>query len=201
MMSSEEANMKFKPELQMLEISLTENLLKEHKPLRCNKCSKFNKDQLSVPNTFLRAKIDKPLHLENHTISKTEKLSDQKIMTCKTLEAEAISKETTDKKTDKKLELNTEEKKTDQEEELNLNNKKNNNSNNNSLNPKALDKNSKEKITCRALLNMIIEELMQIPVMTSMKDKKKEIVRRLSGMIDKEVNLEVKRVLNSPLEL
>merc|ERR1712195_26883 len=120
----------------------------------------------------------------------------QKIMTCKTLEAEAISKEITDKKP----ELNTEEKKTYQEEVLNLN-KKNNNSNNNSLNPKALDKNLKEKITCRALLNMIIEEPMQIPVMISMKDKKKEIVRRLSGMIDKEVNLEVKRVLNSPLEL
>ena len=90
--------------------------------------------------------------------------------------------------------MNTEEKKTDQEEEVNK--KNNNNSKNNFLSPKALDKKLEEIITCRTLLITTTEELM-----INMKDKNKEIVLHLSGMTDKEVNLEAKRVLNLHLEL
>jgi len=95
MMSLEEVNTKFKPEFKMPEITLTKNLLKDNKLLKC----KFNnKDQLSVPHTFLRVKIDKILHLENHTTSKIDELLDRKIMTCKTAEVEAISnKENSDR--------------------------------------------------------------------------------------------------------
>lgn len=77
-----------------------------------------------------------------------------------------------------------------------MNKKNNNNSKSNSLNLKALDKKVKVKIICRTLHSMITEELMR-----NMKDKmNREIVHRLSGMIDKEVNLEAKRVLNLHLE-
>jgi len=77
-----------------------------------------------------------------------------------------------------------------------LNKKNNNNSKSNSLNLKALDKKVEVKIICRTLHSMITEELMR-----NMKDKmNREIVHRLSGMIDKEVNLEAKRVLNLHLE-
>jgi len=102
MMLSEEVNMKFKAEFRMPEISQTKNLLKEHK---FNKCSnkRLFKDQMSVPHMFPRAKIEITLHLENPTISKIEKLSDQMIMICKTAEVEAIMPiEKIDKKSDRR---------------------------------------------------------------------------------------------------
>jgi hypothetical protein len=52
---SEEVSTKFKAKFKMLGISQIENQLKEFKLL------KF-KDQMSVPNMYLRAKIDNPLH-------------------------------------------------------------------------------------------------------------------------------------------
>lgn len=102
MMLSEEVNMKFKAEFRMLEISQTENLLKEHKfNSRSNK--QLFKDQMSVPRTFQRAKIDRTLHLEKGIASKIEKLSDQMIMICKTAEVEAIMPiEKIDKKSDRR---------------------------------------------------------------------------------------------------
>ena len=193
MMLSEEVNMKFKAEFRMPEISQTENLLKEHKINKCSNKPLF-KDLMSVPHMFPRAKIEITLHLENPTTSKIEKLSDQMIMICKTAEVEAIMIETIDKKSDRRLEVNTEEKKTDQEEEVNK--KNNNNSKNNFLSPKAIDKKLEEIITCRTLPITTTEELM-----INMKDKNKEIVLHLSEMTDKEVNLEAKRVLNLHLEL
>ena len=94
MMLSEEVNLKFKAEFRMPEISLTENRpkehkLKEHKQLKCNRM--FKEQVKSVLLTNPRARIDKALHLEHLTISKTEKLSDQKIMICKTAEVEATT--------------------------------------------------------------------------------------------------------------
>jgi hypothetical protein len=191
MMLSEEVNMKFKAEFRMPEISQTENLLKEHKFNKCSNKPLF-KDLMSVPHMFPRAKIEITLHLENPTTSKIEKLSDQMIMICKTAEVEAIMIETIDKKSDRRLDKNTEKKKTDQEEEVN----KKNNSKNNFLSPKGLDKKLEEIITRRTLAITTTEELM-----INMKDKNKEIVLHLSGMTDKEVNLEAKRVLNLHLEL
>ena len=94
MMLSEEVNLKFKVEFRMPEISLTENRpkehkLKEHKQLKCNRM--FKEQVKSVLLTNPRARIDKALRLEHLTISKTEKLSDQKIMICKTAEVEATT--------------------------------------------------------------------------------------------------------------
>mgnify|MGYP001249567420 CR=1 FL=1 len=102
-----------------------------------------------------------------------------------------------------KREFNTQWIKTDQEEEeKNLCKKINNNKSNNSLNLKVidnkrLDKKLKEEVTtCKALLITTIEEHSK----QLMKDKNKETALLLSEMIDKEVNLEARRVSNSHLE-
>ena len=145
---------------------------------------------------FPRAKTDKILHLEKAIIFKIEKLLDQKITTCKTAEVVAITKQ-------EKREFNTQWIKTDQEEEeKNLCKKINNNKSNNSLNLKVidnkrLDKKLKEEVTtCKAQLITTIEEHSK----QLMKDKNKEIALLHSEMIDKEVNLEARRVSNSHLE-
>lgn len=197
MMLSEEVNLKFKAEFRMLGISLTENRLKEHKSKEL-KCNRMFKEQVkSVLLTNPRARTDKTLHLEHLTISKTERLSDQKIMICKTTaEVEATTMVAKDKKWDRRLELNTEEKKIDQEEELN---KKNNSKSNNFLTPKALDKKWDLAITRKTLLTMTTEELL-INMKDKKRDKNRETVLRHSGMTETEVNLEAKRVLNLRLE-
>ena len=97
MMLSEEVNLKFKAEFRMQEISLIENQPKEHK-LKEHKCNRMFKEQVkSVLLNNPRARTDKILHLEHLTISKTERLSDQKIMICKTAEAEATTTVAKDK--------------------------------------------------------------------------------------------------------
>ena len=191
---SEEVNMKFKREFHKQGIFHKENLLKDHRLL---KWTLSNKDQTSAPNMFPRAKTDKILHWEKATIFKTEKLSDQKITTCKTAEVVATTKQ-------EKREFNTQWIKTDQEEEeKNLYKRNNNNKSNNSLSLKVTDnkrsdkKQLKEEVTtCKAQPITTTEEHSK----QLMKDKievKKETALLLSEMIDKEVNLEARRVLNS----
>ena len=185
MMLLEEVNLKFKAEFRMQEIFQIENLLKEHRQHKT--FNRMFKDQArSVPHMFPRARTDKALLLDHNMISKTERHSDQKIMICKIAEVEATT-------THKRSELNT-DKKTDPEE-VQLSKRSNKKSNNNSLNLKASD--SKTTITCRAPTLTTTEELM----IKLTNKKNQETVLHHSGRIDKEVNLETRRVSNSHLEI